>query len=141
MHIPSVLSATGSSPPRCTSFRASRVASALSSTGSIIQPHALRTTMLCDFSTCGTLRFPHRTDETEALAWQGFDEALFLAGIADRVSCHIQAGGQSRIGHDAPIPNGADEVVFTDDALPVADQIIEQVEHLWRDGDHVRPAV
>jgi hypothetical protein len=23
----------------------------------------------------------------------------------------------------------------------VADQVIEQVEHLWRDGDHVRPAM
>jgi hypothetical protein len=38
-------------------------------------------------------------------------------------------------------PNRADEVVFTDDALPVADQIIQQVEYLWRDGDDVRPAM
>ena len=40
-----------------------------------------------------------------------------------------------------PVPNGVDEVVFADDALPVADQIIEQVEYLWRDGDDVRPAM
>ena len=35
----------------------------------------------------------------------------------------------------------SDEVVFTDDALPVADQVVEQVEYLWRDGDDVRPAM
>jgi hypothetical protein len=33
-----------------------------------------------------------------------------------------------------------DEVVFADDAFPVADQVIEQVEHLWRDRDCVRAA-
>src|SRR5947209_14186025 len=109
MHIPSVLSATGSSPPRCTSFRASRIASALSSTGSIIQPRALRTTMLCDFSTCGPLGFPHRTDETEALARQDFNEALFVAGVADRTAGDIQAGRQRPVGDDTPVPNGADE--------------------------------
>ena len=53
----------------------------------------------------------------------------------------IQAGRQRRIGHDTPVPNGVDEVVFADDALPVADQVIEQVEYLWRDGDDVRPAM
>ena len=40
-----------------------------------------------------------------------------------------------------PLPNGVDEVVLADDALPVADQVIEQVEYLWRDGDDIRPAM
>src|SRR5260370_42749 len=31
--------------------------------------------------------------------------------------------------------------VFSDDTLPVADQVVEQVEYLWRDGDDVRPAM
>jgi hypothetical protein len=42
---------------------------------------------------------------------------------------------------DTAVPNGVDKVVFTDDALPVADQAIERVEYLWRDGDDVRPAM
>ena len=53
----------------------------------------------------------------------------------------IQAGRQRRIGHATPVPNGVDEVVLADDALPVADQVIEQVEYLWRDGDDVRSAM
>ena len=44
--------------------------------------------------TCGLLRFPDCSDETEALAWQGFDEALLLAGIADCAAGAIQAGRQ-----------------------------------------------
>jgi hypothetical protein len=32
------------------------------------------------------------------------------------------------------------KVVLADDALPVADQVVEQVEYLWRDGDQVRTA-
>ena len=90
---------------------------------------------------CGPLRLPHWSDETEALARQCFDEALFLAGIADRAPGGIQAGRQRRIGHATPFPDGVDEVVLADDALPVADQIIEEVEYLWRDGDDVRPAM
>ena len=31
------------------------------------------------------------------------------------------------------------EVVLLDDALPVADQVVEQVEYLWRDGDDDPP--
>jgi hypothetical protein len=87
-----------------------------------------------------SLRFPHLSNETKALARQGLDEALFLAGIANRAPGYIQAGRQRRIGDDTPIPNGVDKVVFADDALPVADQVIEQVKYLWRDGDYVRPA-
>jgi hypothetical protein len=66
---------------------------------------------------------------------------LFLTGIADRTPGDIQARRKRRIGHDTAVPNGVDEVVFADDALPVADQVIEQVEHLWCDGDDVRPAM
>jgi len=64
-----------------------------------------------------------------------------MTGIADRIPSDIQAGRQCCIGNDAAVPNGIDEFVFTDDALPVADQVVEQIEYLWRDGDDVRPAV
>ena len=84
-----------------------------------------------------------RTGPTKRKPLRGkcFDEALFLAGIADRAPRGIQPGRQRCIGHAAPIPNGVDEVVFADDAFPVADQVIEQVEDLWRDGDDIRPAM
>jgi hypothetical protein len=36
---------------------------------------------------------------------------------ADRASSYIQAGRQCRIGHDAAVPNGVDEIIFADDAL------------------------
>ncbi len=87
---------------------------------------------------CGPLRLPHLSDEAEALARQCFDQALFLAGIADRALGNIKAGRQRRIGHAAPIPDGVDEVILADHALSIADQVIEQVEYLWRDGDQVR---
>jgi hypothetical protein len=90
---------------------------------------------------CRRLRYQHSSNETEALARQCFDEALFMAGIANRAPGSIQAGRQRCIGYAAPIPNGFDEFVFADDALPVADQVIQQIEHLWRDGDDLRPAM
>jgi hypothetical protein len=67
------------------------------------------------------LRFPHWSDETEALPRQCFDQALFVAGIADRAPDGIQARRQRRIGHAAPVPDGVDEVVLADDALPVVE--------------------
>jgi hypothetical protein len=69
------------------------------------------------------------------------DQALLLPGIADCAAGDIQPGRQCCVRNATPIPNDIDEVVFADDALPVADQVIEQIEHLWRDGDDVRPAM
>jgi hypothetical protein len=40
----------------------------------------------------------------------------------------------------AASPDRGDEIVLADDALPVADQIVEQVEYLRRNGDDVVPA-
>src|SRR5258708_17392027 len=93
------------------------------------------------FPACRPLHFPHWSDETKALAWQCFDKALLLAGIGDHAPSDIQTRRQRCIGHTAPIPNGVDEVVFADNALPVTDQVIEQVEYLRRDGNDVRPAM
>ena len=53
----------------------------------------------------------------------------------------IQARRQCRIGHHAPAPDGADEIVLGDDTLPVADQVIQQVEHLRCDSNHIRSAM
>jgi hypothetical protein len=66
---------------------------------------------------------------------------LLFAGIADHASRSVQASRQRRVGHDTSLPDCAHEVVFADNALPVADQVFEQIENLWCDGDDVRPAM
>ena len=86
-------------------------------------------------------RFPHRTNEAEPFARQRFDQALFLAGIADRIPSGVQAGRQRSIRDDASLPNGADEVVFADDVLPVSNQVFEQVKNLRCDRYRIRPPV
>jgi hypothetical protein len=90
---------------------------------------------------CVPLRLLHWYDEAEALARQCFYEALLIAGITDCVSSYIQTGRQCGIGHDTAVPNGFDKLLLADDAFPVENQAIEQVEYLLRDGNYVRPAV
>jgi hypothetical protein len=53
----------------------------------------------------------------------------------------LKAIGRLGTPSDTPVPDGVDEGVFAHNALPVADQIVEQVEYLWRDGDDLRPAM
>ena len=87
----------------------------------------------------GLLRFQHGTDKTKTLARQGLDEALFVAGIADHAPGEFRRVVSAASDTTAPLPDGADEIILADDALPVADQVIEQVEDLGRDGDDVAP--
>jgi len=65
-------------------------------------------------------------------------EPLLLAGVANRSASNVQARRESRLGDDTPLPNGIDQVVLADDALPVADEIIEEFENLRRDRYSVR---
>jgi hypothetical protein len=51
----------------------------------------------------------------------------------------IQAGRQRSIRDNASAPNGTNEVVFADDALPVPNQVIEQVKNLRCDRHRIRP--
>jgi hypothetical protein len=60
---------------------------------------------------------------------------------ADRIPCGVQAGRQRSIRYDASIPNGTNEVVLADDALPVPNQVVEQVKDLRRDRHCIRPAM
>src|SRR5262249_26958737 len=80
-------------------------------------------------------RFLHQADEANAFARQRLDQTLFLAGIADRASRNIQPRRQCRIGNGPPLPDGGNQIVLADDALAVADQEIEQIEHWGRDRD------
>ena len=38
---------------------------------------------------------------------------------------------------DAAVPDGLDEVVLADDAVPIFDQVDQQVEHLRLDANHL----
>ena len=83
------------------------------------------------------LLLPHCAHETEALARQRPDQALVVATVADRVPRDIEASGQRRIRDDAPLPDGADEIILANNALSVADQEIEKIENLRRDRNHI----
>ena len=90
---------------------------------------------------CRRALFSDRTDESEAFTWQCLDEALLLAGIAKGSPGGIQARCKCSIGNDAAVPNGVDKIVLADDALPVDDQVFEQIEHLRRNGNDIWPAM
>src|SRR6185369_1458081 len=94
-----------------------------------------------DGGTRRSILFTHRTDEAEAFPRQCFDQALLLARVADCATSGIQPGSQCCIRNAAPIPNGIDEIVLADDALPVSDQVFEQIEHLWCNGNDLCPAM
>jgi len=66
---------------------------------------------------------------------------LFVAGIADRASGGVETGRQRHVGYDASIPDGADEIIFADDAFPVTDQVIEQVKNLRCRRDRIGAAM
>jgi hypothetical protein len=78
---------------------------------------------------------------SETFSRQCFDQPLLLAAVADRPARRIDAGSHRRIRHDTPIPDGVDQVVLADDAVPIADQVGEQIEHLRRDGDQIGTAM
>jgi hypothetical protein len=89
---------------------------------------------------CRSLLLPHCAHEAEALARQCLDQPLLLAAVADGASRNVDAGRDCGIGDDAAVPDSGDEIILADDALAVADQVSEQVEHLRRDGHRLRPA-
>ena len=68
-------------------------------------------------------------------------EALLLSAVADGASRDIQPGRQRGIGYDASIPDRIDQLILAHDALPVTDEVREQVEYLWCDWQNVWPAM
>jgi hypothetical protein len=65
---------------------------------------------------------------------------LLLAAVANGGSRDVDAGSYCGIGDDPSVPDGGDQIVLADDALTIADQILEKIEHLRRDGNRLRPA-
>jgi hypothetical protein len=77
-------------------------------------------------------------DETYALAGKRADDVLVLAVVAHRLACRIDAAGQRRFGHDPSVPHSLDEIVLADDAVAVAQEVDQQVEHLRLDRNQRR---
>jgi hypothetical protein len=79
--------------------------------------------------------FADLADEADALALHRADQALRLAAVADGLAHGVDAAGQRRFGHDAPVPDRCDQVILADHAVAIAHQMDQQVEHLRLDGD------
>src|ERR1700682_2859248 len=77
----------------------------------------------------------HNTNEAKPLAWNGPDQLLVRAAIADGLSRGVDAARECRVRHDSAAPNRSDEIFFADDAVAVLHQIDQQIEHLRLHGN------
>jgi hypothetical protein len=68
------------------------------------------------------------------------NEALLLPTVLDRGACRIDPRAQCRFRDDPSLPHGSKQIVFADDAVAVADQVLEEVEDLRLEGDQHPPA-
>ena len=81
------------------------------------------------------------SDEAHALAGDGADQPLLLAGVVERAAGRIDAAREGRFRHDAAVPDRVEQIVARHHALAIAHQIVDEVEYLGLDGDQrVRPA-
>jgi hypothetical protein len=65
---------------------------------------------------------------------------LRLAVVADRSTDRIDAGRERRLGNGAAAPDGSDELVFADDTFTIAQEVLEQIEYLRRQGHEAHDA-
>ena len=76
------------------------------------------------------MRSVYAADEANPLAWNGADEPLFLAVVADRVPRGVDAAVERRIRDGPATPHQLDEIVPADDLVAVPEQVHQQVEDL-----------
>jgi hypothetical protein len=72
----------------------------------------------------------HVSDKAETLARQGADQALCLAGVANRCARRVYPARQGRFRDDPSTPDRVQQVVLGDDVLAIANQKDQQVEDL-----------
>ena len=81
----------------------------------------------------------HRTvlldvpDEAKPALVQCADEALVVAAVSQRAPRRADAGAQRRVRNGAALPDRVDQFVLADDAIPIADEMNEQIENLRLD--------
>ena len=73
--------------------------------------------------------------KAKALARNSSDQLLILATVADRSSRGIDATGHVRIRHNSAAPDRSDELVFTDQAVPILQKIEQHIEYLGLNGN------
>ena len=72
-----------------------------------------------------------------ALARDGSDKLLVLAGVAERLSRSVNSAAQRCIRNNAALPDRGDEIVFADDTLTILYEVNQHVEHLRLDIDRL----
>src|SRR3954453_19776671 len=78
----------------------------------------------------GRLFRSHVTDKAKALARNGAQETLILACVLYSPAHRIDATGQRRLRDDTAIPHLFEQLIPTDDAIAILDEIQQQVEDL-----------
>jgi hypothetical protein len=74
-------------------------------------------------------------DKSEAPARDCLDQALGLAAIADSGAYRVDPRAQRRLGNNTSMPHRREQIVLAHHAFSVLDEISQQVEDLWLDGD------
>ena len=78
-------------------------------------------------------RFHDPTDEPKTPPVDRLDERLPVAVVANRLPGSIDPAAESRLRYDPPVPDRVEQIVLTDNALRIADQIKQQVVDLRLD--------
>src|SRR5262249_61972423 len=82
-----------------------------------------------------------RAHEPETLPRQGPDQALLLAGIADRRAGGVHRRAERRFRDDPALPDHAPQIVPADHPVAMLDQAGDEVEDLRLDGDGAAAAL
>ena len=82
----------------------------------------------------------HLADEADAAAGERADEFLLLAAVADRAPRRVDPLGHGRVRDDPTVPDCRQQIILADHAIPVADHVQQQVEHLRLDRHQVAAA-
>src|SRR5262252_3675346 len=72
-------------------------------------------------------------DEAKPALVECANEALVVAAVAERAPRGADEGAQRRLRDDAALPHRIDQLVLADDAIAVANQVNQEIEHLRLD--------
>src|SRR5262249_59271007 len=79
----------------------------------------------------------HLADEPETAAGYRAYEALLFAAVADGMPRSGDPAGQRRLRDDASVPDRRQQIILARDAVPMLDEIRQEVEYLWFDLDQL----
>src|SRR5262245_23204710 len=71
---------------------------------------------------------PDGTYEPKSFARNSADQPLIFAVIANGLADGIDLASQRRVRHGAPPPDRLDQIVLADNALPIADEVDQDIE-------------